>query len=121
MQQLTPDVINVLFPEAFVNALLGILALITIDLVFGVAVALKTKIYAWSQLADFYRTSVMPGLLGWAVADIVLRLAALRGLPIVASIEPLATGGLYVIVLVALLAQIGTKLNILRGSVQAAG
>lgn len=109
------DVLSVLFPEAFVNALLGVLALVVLDLVFGIAVAIKTKTFKWSELADFYRSSVVPSVFGWAVADVVLRLAALKGLPIVSSLEPLATGGLYAVVLVALLAQIGTKLNVLRG------
>jgi hypothetical protein len=113
------DVLSVLFPEAFLNALLGVLALVVLDLVFGISVAVKTKTFKWSELANFYTTSVLPCLLGWAVADIVLRLAALKGLPIVSSIEPLATGGLYALVLVALLAQIGTKLNVLRGAAEA--
>jgi hypothetical protein len=109
------DVLTLLFPPAFLQALAGLLALILLDVVFGVSVAIKAGKFEWSALANFYRTSVVPNLLGWAVADIVLRMAVHYGLPVVAQLEPLAAGALYVTMLAALLAQIGSKLLVLRG------
>jgi hypothetical protein len=99
----------ILFPSDFVKALVGIALLILIDLVFGVAVALKLRKFDFKLLADFYRTTVMPNLLGWIVLDTVLRVAAFYQIPIVDALQPVLSIGFYGIVMVALLAQIVSK------------
>jgi hypothetical protein len=109
------DLLNVLFPPEFIKAGLGILLVIVLDLVLGIAVAIKSGQFEWSKLASFYRTSVVPGLLGWAVADILLRIGAYYQLPVVEQLQPLGTVALYALVMAALLGQIGTKLMALRG------
>lgn len=114
------DLLNVLFPPEFIKACAGILLVIVLDLVLGIAVAIKAKKFEWSKLADFYRSAVVPALLGWAVADILLRVGAYYQLPVIEQLQPLGTVALYALVMVALLGQIGTKLVVLRGE-QAAG
>jgi len=112
-----------LFPDTFVNALLVLLGLIVLDLVFGVAVAIKRKKFDFKQVADFYSTSVIPNILGWAVADIVLRLAQQRlpGSALVDTIVSLGTTTLYGLVVIALGAQIAGKLSELRAPAAPSG
>jgi len=49
-----------------------LLALIVVDLVLGIAAALRAGTFAWAEVARFYRTTVLPLFLGYAV----VRLAA---------------------------------------------
>src|SRR6476660_6947050 len=61
-----------------------ILALIAVDLVTGVIAALRTGVFAWERLATFYRTNVLPGLLGYGLVYVLgalnaARLPGLRG------------------------------------------
>jgi len=115
------DWLAVLFPEEFVQAAAGMLLVIALDLVLGVSVAIKLQKFEFSKVADFYRSTVIPSLLGWAVADILLRIGAFYQLPVLEQLQPLGTIALYALVLAALLGQIGTKLNVLRGAGEAAG
>jgi hypothetical protein len=46
--------------------LVTVIALIVMDLLFGVGKALRTGEFDWGKLADFYRTNVIPKLFGWA-------------------------------------------------------
>lgn len=112
--------IDVLFPQEFVKASAGLLLVIVLDLVLGVAVAIQQKKFEWSKLADFYRSKVVPNLLGWAIADILLRIAAYYQLPVLEQIQPLGTLALYALVMAALLGQVGSKLAALRGEPTAA-
>lgn len=43
-----------------------ILALIFLDLVLGIAAALRTGEFQWSEVARFYKTTVIPVFLGYA-------------------------------------------------------
>jgi hypothetical protein len=45
--------------------LLTLLGLMLADVALGIAVGLKSRTFAWSRVADFYRCTVAPGLLGW--------------------------------------------------------
>jgi hypothetical protein len=101
--------LDILFPADFIKMALGIALLIVVDLVFGVALALKQKRFEFKQLGDFYRSKVMPNLLGWIVIDIVLRVAAFYQLPIVDTLAPVLSIGFYGIALAALLAQVVSK------------
>ncbi len=58
------------------SRVLIILALIALDLVLGVASALKRREFAWSALGDFYLTNVIPKLLGYIGLSIVIRTVA---------------------------------------------
>jgi hypothetical protein len=114
-----PDLLTVLFPPEFVKAAAGLLLIIVLDLALGVSVAIQQKKFEWSKLADFYRAKVVPNLLGWAIADILLRVGAYYQLPVIEQLQPLGTAALYALVLVALLGQVGTKLALLRGDTTA--
>jgi hypothetical protein len=101
--------LDVLFPVEFVKALLLIALFIVIDLVFAVALALKQGRFDLKQLADFYRTKVLPCLLGWAVLDVALRIAVFYQIPLMDSLQPVLAIGFYGIVLAALGAQVLEK------------
>jgi len=58
------------------SRVLIILALIALDLVLGVASALKRQEFAWHALGDFYLTNVIPKLLGYIGLSIVIRAVA---------------------------------------------
>lgn len=49
-----------------------ILGLILLDVVLGIASALKRDVFDWALVAAFYRTNVIPYLLGYAVLYIVI-------------------------------------------------
>lgn len=42
-----------------------LLALIVLDVVLGIAAALRTNTFAWAEVGRFYRTTVMPIFLGY--------------------------------------------------------
>ena len=42
-----------------------IVGLIFLDVVLGVGVAIKNKRFSWAILADFYRTNVLPYVIGY--------------------------------------------------------
>jgi len=46
--------------------------LVILDVVLGVAKAIKLKQFEWSKLADFYQTNVLPYLLGYGVVYLVV-------------------------------------------------
>ncbi len=106
--------IGVLFPDAFIKALLGILVLVVIDLGLGISVAIKTKSFEWKKIADFYQSKVLGNVLGWAIVDTVIRIAAFYQLPVVTDLQPIIEGGLLAAPMIALLAQIGTKIGAMR-------
>lgn len=110
------EIIDLLFPLAFIQAGLGLVLAIVIDLGLGVAVAIQTRTFEWTKLADFYRTKVLGNVLGWALLDVLLRVGAHYQLPIVEQLQPIGAVGLYLPVAAALIAQIGQKWSRLRGS-----
>ena len=64
-----PILINQLFALliAFLTSwqLKAIVGLILIDLLLGIASALKRKAFDWVKLADFYKSSVLPYVIGY--------------------------------------------------------
>jgi len=44
-----------------------VFGLILLDLVLGLAAALKTKTFDWQRVAEFYKTAVLPYILGYLV------------------------------------------------------
>lgn len=57
-----------------------ILGLIILDLGLGIAVAIREGVFDFSKLAQFYRTNVIPYLLGYIVVSASLRLIDLEWL-----------------------------------------
>lgn len=61
-----------------------ILGLILIDLGLGVSAAIKTGVFEWNKLADFYRAGILPYVLGYVVLAVaigfVIPVDALNGL-----------------------------------------
>lgn len=109
---------ELLFPESFVQALLALLAAIALDLILGVAVAIKYKVFDLKKLADFYTTSVIPNLIGWGGADIVLRLATARiDAQWLTALSQLGIGTLYVIAIGSLVGSVADKLAKLKAEV----
>jgi hypothetical protein len=58
-----------------------VLALIAADVVLAVALAIKRKMFSIVFLANFYRTMVIPMLLGWLAAAILARFVVAELLP----------------------------------------
>ncbi|KAA3645318.1 MAG: hypothetical protein DWQ07_12685 [Chloroflexi bacterium] len=54
-----------------------LLVLILADFILGVAVALKTRMFDWSKLADFYGSNVLPKVLGYVVIHALLYVSQL--------------------------------------------
>lgn len=108
-----PDWVTVFFPEPFVKALVGLALVIVVDVVLGVAVALVTHAFEFNKLANFYG-KVLACVLGWAVLDVVLRLAAAYQIPIIDLLQPYASTALYLTALTALAAQVGLKFVAVR-------
>ena len=54
------------------SRIIVILGLIALDLVLGVAAALKRKEFDWRKLGDFYLTTVAPKLIGYIALHIVI-------------------------------------------------
>lgn len=76
----------VTFIAQYHNYLLTLVGLVVADLIFGVASALKRKVFSLAVLSNFYRTNVIPKLLGWV---------ALSVLTAAASPELLGSGAAY--------------------------
>jgi hypothetical protein len=55
---------------------LALVALIAIDVLTGVGSAIKLQRFALQKLADFYRTSVLPQLVGWLSISALTSIAA---------------------------------------------
>lgn len=52
-----------------------ILALIGLDLILGVAAAIKHKEFDWKKLGQFYRSNILPYVLGYVGSALVFRFA----------------------------------------------
>jgi len=99
----------------------AIVVTILVDLGLGIAAALKRKSFLWAKVAGFYRTSVLPNLLGWATMTAALHfvtpeMVALFG-PAAQWISPTISTGLLGAALIDLGVSIGKSVAELRGSV----
>lgn len=63
------------FLNAFLAALpmqlLALMVLICANLILAIAVAIKTKMFEWKKIADFYIRQVIPYILGWGAFGVV--------------------------------------------------
>ncbi len=83
-----------------------IVALILLDLLLGVASAIKRNAFVLSRIAGFYRTNVVPGLLGWAALAIAGQWIS-PGLLGTDALGPITANGGWGLVAAALLGSIG--------------
>lgn len=60
--------------ETYRPQVLTLVGLIVADVVLGVAAALKSGAFDWQKLAGFYRSQVLPALVGWLGVTIALYL-----------------------------------------------
>lgn len=61
--------------------LLALLGLTMAQVILGVAVSLKNKIFEWQKVADFFSTIVGPRVLAWAACMIIVLLVPSVYLP----------------------------------------
>lgn len=66
--------------DSWLPAMLGtqitaLLALIVVQVLLAVALAVRQKVFEWKLLADFYRTRVVPMLIGWLAFVILVKFA----------------------------------------------
>ena len=111
---MTPITLELLFPPEFIQMILILLFLIGLDLIFGVLVALKLKVFDFKKLADFYRTKVIPIVLGWTVTEIALRAAGALGVPLITFIGNLGIAGFYAMAAGSLLGDLIDKVATLK-------
>jgi len=60
-----PNEINIVLGMMMEAGLLTILALVALNLVLGIAVAIRKEVFEWKKLGDFYRKYVLPDVLGY--------------------------------------------------------
>lgn len=60
--------------ESYRVQILTLVGLILLDVVMGVASAIKAKAFKWNKLADFYCTTVLPQLIGWIGLTVTMHL-----------------------------------------------
>lgn len=106
------------FTVEFVKQIAGAVALVVVDLVFGVIVAVKSGTFDLRKLGDFYKTTVLPYLLGWVVLSLSIKLVGVFGLDQIAPFLPasLETGA-YLLLLVSVGIQLKDKFMAIWGKV----
>lgn len=65
-----------LLPALFGPQVMTLLALIFAQVLLAVAVAIQKNQFEWKKLPDFYRTMVIPQLIGWVALSALAKLAA---------------------------------------------
>ena len=63
-----------IFTALLIKQLLTLLGLILLQVLLAVALAIREKKFRWAKLADFYRTMVVPMIIGWLAFVLVARL-----------------------------------------------
>ena len=81
-------------PQLLGPVLATLAGLITVDLILGISVALRTGTFEWIQVTKFYKTNVLPyGL--WAIASgVFVKFVTLTELP-APALEALKEWGIY--------------------------
>jgi len=62
------EIINSLANDGRIRTLFG---LIVLDVLFGVAEAIKLGVFDWKRLAEFYKTMILPMLIGYGAVVII--------------------------------------------------
>lgn len=60
--------------EQYRPQVLTLVGLIVADVVLGAAAAVKVGVFDWQKLAGFYKTQVLPSLIGWLGVTLALYL-----------------------------------------------
>jgi len=58
---------------------LALVVLIAADVILGIASAVKRGVFQWDVVANFYRTNVVPKLVGWLGLQLVVYAVSLPG------------------------------------------
>lgn len=117
-QSTTPIELGQVFDADFLNRLAGVVLLVVLDWLFGVIRAIKEKQFDWRNLADFYLTTVTPYVLGWSALHVAVKLIGLLQLADAGSIvTDSISAGAYMILLLALGAQVIEKIRAVFGRV----
>jgi hypothetical protein len=61
--------------QSYAKHALALVGLIILDVLLGVAVAIREKDFDWSKLGDFYLSMVLPMLIGWIGFIVITNLA----------------------------------------------
>jgi hypothetical protein len=97
----SPDVVAMFyaFLGAFQGPLVAALALIGLDVALGIASAVKRGKFQWQQVANFYRTIILPKLIGWVALSVFAYFAAFAALPPEAAqvLAPVSAGVLFTV------------------------
>ena len=71
------DVITWLGPQ-----IVAVLGLTIAQVILAVSVAIKSKIFEWSKLGDFFATIILPKLGGWLATVVIVKLVPPEYLPV---------------------------------------
>jgi len=55
-----------------------LLALVAANIILGVAVAIKNRVFEWAKVADFYLSDIVPKLLGYLAIRIIVVFGAVE-------------------------------------------
>lgn len=69
-------ILNIDLAAVFGQQIAALLGLIMLDVLLGVARAIAQRRFDWSQLANFYRTNVIPYVIGWVAFSLFVKVAA---------------------------------------------
>lgn len=64
-----------LLPSFFGPQITALLAMVAAQVLLAVALAVRQGVFEWKKLADFYRTMVIPMLIGWVALAILAKFA----------------------------------------------
>ena len=101
-----PAVLAVLIPQ-----LLTLLGLSLAQVVLGIAVSLKNKLFEWQKVGDFFGTIIIPRVLGWFVIAVIVLVVPKEYLS--PEISTLAQGGAFAFVLLSFAGSIIANLRAL--------
>lgn len=87
---------------------LALLGLVSADILLGIASALKRGEFHWKEVGNFYRTNIVPKLLGWSGLSILTYTVTQSALPpeIGGFVFPVTAGAAWAAVIIDLLASI---------------
>lgn len=59
------------FLVTYGNQILLLVVLVVVDVALGIASAIRRNEFHWSMVANFYRTTVVPKVIGWAAVSLL--------------------------------------------------
>lgn len=111
-------ILGQIFSEAWILQVVGVVVLVIADVLFGFILAFKSGTFDASKAANFYKTTVLPYVLGWLVLNVLVKLVGVFGLNDIAPVVPASVeAGAYAILLLTLGAGLFDKFRSLWGKV----